>query len=135
MPDLKYDREYILNQLDEREKIIDNKYREFSFINNRSLRIYRTLYHICILLQFVEGFIIAWHTMGYILGKVSLRVIIFRLIISVLIMAATICAIQIIHTRRIKISVNISEEKLKYTQIKNKLQDLRENLCLEMNIT
>ena len=50
-------------------------------------------------------------------------------------MAATICAIQIIHTRRIKISVNISEEKLKYTQIKNKLQDLRENLCLEMNIT
>ena len=135
MPDLKYDREYILNQLDEREKIIDNKYREFSFINNRSLRIYRTLYHICILLQFVEGFIIAWHTMGYILGKVSLRLIIFRLIISVLIMAATICAIQIIHTRRIKISVNISEEKLKYTQIKNKLQDLRENLCLEMNIT
>lgn len=135
MPDLKYDREYILNQLDEREKIIDNKYREFLFINNRSLRIYRTLYHICILLQFVEGFIIAWHTMGYILGKVSLRLIIFRLIISVLIMAATICAIQIIHTRRIKISVNISEEKLKYTQIKNKLQDLRENLCLEMNIT
>ena len=66
MPDLKYDREYILNQLDEREKIIDNKYREFLFINNRSLRIYRTLYHICILLQFVEGFIIAWHTMGYI---------------------------------------------------------------------
>ena len=135
MPDLKYDREYILNQLDEREKIIGNKYREFLFINNRSLRIYRTLYHICILLQFVEGFIIAWHTMGYILGKVSLRVIIFRLIISVLIMAATIGAIQIIHTRRIKISVNISEEKLKYTQIKNKLQDLRENLCLEMNIT
>ena len=135
MPDLKYDREYILNQLDEREKIIDNKYREFLFINNRSLRIYRTLYHICILLQFVEGFIIAWHTMGYILGKVSLRLIIFRLIISVLIMAATICAIQIIHTRRIKISVNISEEKLKYTQIKNKLQDLRGNLCLEMNIT
>lgn len=135
MPDLKYDREYILNQLDEREKIIDNKYREFLFINNHSLRIYRTLYHICILLQFVEGFIIAWHTMEYILGKVSLRLIIFRLIISVLIMAATICAIQIIHTRRIKISVNISEEKLKYTQIKNKLQDLRENLCLEMNIT
>ena len=135
MPDLKYDREYILNQLDEREKIIDNKYREFLFINNRSLRIYRTLYHICIVLQFVEGFIIAWHTMGYILGKVSLRLIIFRLIISVRMMAATICAIQIIHTRRIKISVNISEEKLKYTQIKNKLQDLRENLCLEMNIT
>ena len=135
MPDLKYDRGYILNQLDEREKIIDNKYREFLFINNRSLRIYRTLYHICIVLQFVEGFIIAWHTMGYILGKVSLRLIIFRLIIPVLIMAATICAIQIIHTRRIKISVNISEEKLKYTQIKNKLQDLRENLCLEMNIT
>ena len=135
MPDLKYGREYILNQLDEREKIIDNKYREFLFINNHSLRIYRTLYHICILLQFVEGFIIAWHTMGYILGKVSLRLIIFRLITSVLIMVATLCAIQIIHTRRIKISVNISEEKLKYTQIKNKLQDLRENLCLEMNIT